>query len=192
MDIEEYRALAARGEYLTAGSEAHLLMVAAAEAARRVTCEINNTFHTDDELRELFSQLIGEQVDEEFRLFPPFYTDFGKNIRLGRRVFINAGCCFQDQGGIFIGDDCLIGHQVVLATLNHDLAPEQRGSMRPAPIRIGKNVWIGAHATVLPGVNIGDNCVIAAGAVVTKDVPADTVAAGVPARVVKKIGRKEE
>lgn len=187
MDISEYKARIARGEYLTAGSEAHRFMLDAALQAQRITAEINGAFHTAEELRALFSELIGSEVDEGFGLFPPFYTDFGKNIALGRSVFLNSGCCFQDQGGITIGDDCLIGHQVVLATLNHDLDPEKRGSMYPAPIRIGKNVWIGAHATVLPGVTVGDHAVIAAGAVVTKDVPPYSVVAGVPAKVIKKI-----
>ena len=118
---------------------------------------------------------------------PPFYTDCGKNITVGKNVFINSGCCFQDQGGITIGDGALIGHQVVLATLNHDLNPERRKSMKAAPIVIGKNVWIGAHATVLAGVCIGDNAVIAAGAVVTKDVPPLTVVAGIPAKTVKYV-----
>lgn len=102
-------------------------------------------------------------------------------------MFINSGCCFQDQGGIELGDDCMIGHQVVIATLNHDLMPERRASMIPAKVTLGRNVWVGAHATILPGVTIGDNSVVAAGAVVTKDVPANCVAAGVPARVVKRL-----
>lgn len=97
------------------------------------------------------------------------------------------GCCFQDQGGIEFGDGCLIGHQVVIATLNHDLSPNSRGSMTPAKVTLGKNVWVGAHATILPGVTVGDNAVIAAGAVVTKDVPANTVVAGVPAKIIKTI-----
>ena len=120
-------------------------------------------------------------------MFPPFYTDFGKNIKLGKNVFINAGCCFQDQGGIELGDGCLIGHQVVIATLNHDMCPERRGGMLPKKVVLGKNVWVGAHATILPGVTIGDNAVIAAGAVVTKDVPANAVVGGVPAKVLKMI-----
>ena len=102
-------------------------------------------------------------------------------------MFINSGCRFQDQGGITIGDDCLIGHNVVLATLNHGFAPDRRKDMHPAPIVIGRNVWIGASATVLPGVSIGDNAIIAAGAVVTKDIPANTVAGGVPAKVLRHI-----
>lgn len=96
-------------------------------------------------------------------MFPPFYTDCGKNIAVGKNVFINSGCRFQDQGGISIGDGTLIGHNVVLATLNHGIAPGERHDLFPASIHIGKNVWIGANATVLPGVTIGDNAVIAAG-----------------------------
>lgn len=101
------------------------------------------------------------------------------------------GCKFQDQGGIFIGDGSLIGHNVVLATLNHAMDPEDRATMIPAPIHIGKRVWIGANATVLPGVTIGDGAIVAAGAVVTKDVPENTVVGGVPARVMRKIGKEE-
>ena len=111
-------------------------------------------------------------------------------ITVGKNVFINSGCRFRDQGGITIGDGSLIGHNVVLATLNHGLSPDERHDLFPAPIHIGKNVWLGANVTVLPGVTIGDNDVIAAGAVVTKDVPADAVMAGVPAKEIRTIGRK--
>ena len=173
MEIAEYKARMARREYLTAGSGAHLLMHRAAEDARRIACEINGAFHTAEELRALFSQLIGQELDDGFALFPPVYTDFGKNITLGERVFINAGCCFQDQGGIFIGDDCRIGHQVVFATLNHDLAPARRKNMFPAPIHIGKNVWIGAHATILAGVTVGDNAVAGGDSAALGDYPAN-------------------
>lgn len=188
MDIEEYKALTARGGYLSADGALQRFMNEAADEAQKITARINGTYHTPAELRALFSELTGGDVDEGFRLFPPFYTDFGKNIRLGKNVFINSGCCFQDQGGIEIGDGCLIGHQVVLATLNHDPAPERRASMIPAPVKIGKNVWIGAHVAVLPGVTIGDNAVVAAGAVVTMDVPANAVVGGVPAKLIKFIG----
>ena len=188
MDHEEYKARTARGEYIAAGSESHVFMTDAAREAQRITAEINGAYHTAGELRALFGELTGERVDDSFGLFPPFYTDFGRNIRIGKNVFINSGCCFQDQGGIELGDGCLIGHQVVIATLNHDLDPRKRGGMVPAPVRLGKNVWVGAHATILAGVTIGDNAVVAAGAVVTGDVPPDTVVGGVPARVIKKIG----
>lgn len=155
--------------------------------AQKLTMEINTKYHEPEQLQDLFSQVIGKPVDQGFGLFPPFYTDFGKNITVGKNVFINAGCKFQDQGGIFIDDGALIGHGVVLATLNHDLAPEKRQALHPAPIHIGKGVWIGANATVLAGVTIGDHAVVAAGAVVTKDVPARGIVGGVPARFIKFI-----
>jgi acetyltransferase-like isoleucine patch superfamily enzyme len=131
--------------------------------------------------------LTGTPVDETVTLFPPINADFGKNITLGKRIFINSGCKFQDQGGVVIGDDCLIGHNVVIATLNHDLAPSRRADMHPAPVVIGRNVWIGSNATILPGVTIGDDAVVAAAAVVTKDVPEKSVVVGSPARVVRSL-----
>lgn len=137
------------------------------------------------------SQLIGRPVDESFALFPPFYTDCGKNIHIGKHVFINMGCKFQDQGGIFIGDGTLIGHNVVLATLNHAKSPMDRATMIPAPIHIGKRVWIGSNATILPGVTIGDGAIVAAGAVVTRDVPDNTIVGGVPASVMRSLSEEE-
>ena len=187
MEIAEYKQRMARREYIVGGSEAHALMHRMSSDAQRITCEINGKYHTSEELRALFSELTGQAVDETFALFPPIYSDFGKNITVGKGVFINSGCCFQDQGGVIIGDGCLIGHQVVFATLDHMLDPADRASMVAHPITVGRNVWIGSHATILSGVTIGDNSVIAAGAVVTKSVPANCVAAGVPARIIKSI-----
>lgn len=138
------------------------------DATRRLLFKLNCIYHTPEEIVTLFSQITNNQVDTSFRLFPPFYTDFGKNIHVGKNVFINSCCQFQDQGGIFIDDGALIGHSVVLATLNHGFTSNDRQNLYPAPIHIGKGVWIGAHATILPGVTIGDNAIIAAGAVVTK------------------------
>lgn len=186
MTVEQYKALMAKQTYIEAGSAMHLHMHEAAGQARKLMFRINSEYHTSEEISELFSELIGQKV-ENFALFPPFYTDYGKNISVGKNVFINSGCCFQDQGGITIGDNALIGQQVVIATLNHDLCPKKRANMLPAPVVIGNNVWIGAHATVLAGVTIGDNSVVAAGAVVTKNVPANTVVGGVPAKVIKDI-----
>jgi acetyltransferase-like isoleucine patch superfamily enzyme len=169
------------------GSEIHLKMHELSQEALRITSQINGKYNPPDELGRLMQQLIGQKLDEKFGLFPPFYTDCGKNIHLGKAVFINAGCKFQDQGGIYIGDDVLIGHNVVLATLNHEEDPERRGNLCPAPIKIGDKVWIGSNATILPGVTIGDGAIIAAGAVVTKDVDKKTVVGGVPAKFIKKI-----
>lgn len=191
MDLTAFLEHLNSGKPVQGGSEAHLFMHGVSQEALRLTAEINGSYHTPEELRTLFSQLIGRPVDETFGLFPPFYTDCGKNIHIGRHVFINMGCKFQDQGGIFIGDGALIGHNVVLATLNHADSPRDRATMLPAPIRIGRNVWIGASATVLPGVTIGDGAIVAAGAVVTKDVPENTIVGGVPARIIRTINEEE-
>jgi len=148
---------------------------------------MNYNYHTPEELRSLMSELTQSEIDETFGIFPPFYTDCGINIHIGKHVFINSGCKFQDQGGIFIEDGALIGHNVVIATLNHDMNPTKRASMIAQPIHIGKNVWIGSNATILAGVSIGNGAVIGAGSVVTKDVPENTVYAGVPAKKIKAI-----
>lgn len=165
----------------------HRFMDEMSNMARRVTFRMNTAYHTPDEVRELLSGLFGYEVPQSLRVFPPFYTDFGKNITVGEHVFINACCHFQDHGSVTIGDGCQIGHNVVFATLNHRLAPEERKITYPAPIVLGKNVWVGANVTILQGVTIGDNAVIAAGAVVTKDVAANTVVGGVPAKFIKSI-----
>lgn len=170
-----------------ANSEIHAYMAKLSQEAMQITCELNASYHTPEEIIKIFSKLIGKPVDDTFRMFPPFYTDCGKNITVGKNVFINSGCRFQDQGGITIGDGSLIGHNVVLCTLNHDFELTKRGTTIPSPIIIGKNVWIGANVTVVPGITIGDNAIIAAGAVVTKDVPANTLVGGVPAKILKNI-----
>jgi acetyltransferase-like isoleucine patch superfamily enzyme len=175
------------GRTITGDSPLHAVMHHVSQEALRITGELNSGYQEPARIRELLSQLIGKPIDESVTVFPPFYADFGKNITLGKRIFINAGCKFQDQGGVFVGDDCLMGHNTVLATLNHDLAPSRRADMHPAPIVIGRNVWIGANVTVLPGVTIGDNAVVAAASVVTKDVPENSVVVGAPARVVRTL-----
>ena len=192
MDLETFLNELNSGRPVKGGGEVHQFMHGVSQEALRITAEINSGYHTPEELRALFSRLTGQPVDESFGMFPPFYTDCGKNIHVGKNVFLNMGCKFQDQGGIFIGDGALIGHNVVLATLNHVMSPKDRSSMVPAPIRIGKNVWIGANATVLPGVTIGDGAIVAAGAVVTKDVPENTVVGGVPAKVIRTISEEDE
>lgn len=167
--------------------EIHRFMDDMSNEARRITFRLNTAYHTQDEVRGFLSELFGYEVPESLRVFPPFYADFGKNITVGEGVFIHACCHFQDHGGVIIGDGCQIGHNVVFATLNHGLAPEERHTTYPAPIVLGKNVWIGSNATILQGVTIGDNVVIGAGAVVTRDLEANTVAAGVPAQFIKSI-----
>lgn len=157
------------------------------DEARRITFQLNTAYHTPEEVRRLLSELFGYTVPASLRVFPPFYTDFGKNITVGENVFINACCHFQDHGGVTLGDGCQIGHNVVFATLNHGLSPEERPITYPAPIVLERNVWIGSNATILQGVSIGENAVVAAGAVVTRDVPANTIVGGVPAKFIRKI-----
>lgn len=164
-------------------------MRAASQRALQLTMELNGQYFPPEEVRRRFFALICQPEDETFCLFPPFHTDYGKNIRVGKNVFINTGCHFQDQGGITIGDGTLIGHNVVLATLNHDEDPALRHILHAAPIAIGKNVWIGANVTVVSGVTIGDGSIVAAGAVVTKDVPPNTMVGGVPARIIRPVRR---
>jgi acetyltransferase-like isoleucine patch superfamily enzyme len=154
--------------------------------AQKVIAEMNTSGYRDAAaMRGLFSRLTGAPVDESFWLMQPFYTDFGKNIRVGCNVFINHACEFMDRGGITIGDDVLIGPKVNLVTINHPLDPARRRSTFCAPIEIKKGAWPGAAVSVMPGVTIGEYAVVAAHAVVTRDVPAYTVVGGIPARVIR-------
>lgn len=187
MTTEEFIKIMDSGDIIPGGSPIHAKMHELSQEAIRITMEINNSYHNHDEIVALMSELTGTKIHESFRLFPPFYTDCGKNLKIGKRVFINAGCKFQDQGGITIGDDVLVGHNCVIATLNHSMEPGHRADMVPAQVKIGDKVWIGANVTILQGVNIGEGAVIAAGAVVNKDVPARTVVGGIPAKIIKNI-----
>lgn len=186
MTLPEFLAYVKTRQALNTG-DIHRFMNDMSEEARRITFRLNSAYHTPDEVRALLSQLFGRQVPASLRVFPPFYTDFGKNIEIGRDVFINACCHFQDHGGVTLGDGCQIGHNVVFATLNHGMAPEDRHTTYPAPIVLGKNVWVGSNATILSGVTIGDNAIVAAGAVVTKDVAAGAIVGGVPAKFIRNI-----
>jgi acetyltransferase-like isoleucine patch superfamily enzyme len=188
MELQDFLDHVNSGTLIEAGSELHRFMHGAAQEALRTVAEMNTGYRTPDELRVLLERLTGKAVDESVAVFPPFYSEFGKNLTLGRDVFVNMGCRFQDTGGITIGDGSLIGHGSTLTTLNHGIDPDRRGDMVPAPVVIGRKVWLGASVTVVPGVTIGDGAIVGAGAVVTKDVPADAIVAGVPARLVRMTG----
>ena len=187
MKVDEFRKAMAEAKYIPAGSELHLAFHAFSQEALKITAELNGSYHTPEEVRTLMSKLTASEIDESFAIFPPFHTDCGKNTKIGKRVFINAGCQFQDQGGITIGDDVLIGPQTIIATLNHDPNPETRGGMIPKPVKIENKVWLGARVTICPGVTIGEGAIVGAGAVVTKDVPPRTVVAGAPAKIIKEL-----
>ena len=155
--------------------------------AKKITQEMNTNVLDSKQIRYLFNTLTDCNVGDDFELSTPFYTDFGKNIIVGKNVFINHGCTFMDRGGIIIGDNVFIGPKVSLITENHCLEPNMRRTIISHEIRIGNNVWIGAGAIILSGVTIGDNAVVGAGSVVTKDVIKDTVVAGNPAKVIKNL-----
>jgi acetyltransferase-like isoleucine patch superfamily enzyme len=153
-------------------------------------CERLNQLPYDDMdgVRSAWRGLTGQAVDDSFHMIPPVRSDQGVNIRVGTNVFINHGCTLNDIGGIDIGDDVMLGPNVSLLSSGHPLEPSQRRrGITAAPITIGRNVWIGAGAIVLQGVTVGEDAVIAAGAVVADDVPAATVVAGVPARVIRHL-----
>ena len=158
----------------------------------KLTLELNTKHNSAEQIVKLMSEITGKEVDRSFVLFPPFNTDYGKNITFGKNVFLNTGCKFQDQGGITIGDNVLIGHNVVLATLDHNICVSKRAELFAAPIVIEDNVWIGANVTVTSGVIIGKGSIVAAGAVVTKDVPEYSIAGGVPAKVIRQLTEEEK
>jgi len=188
MELQNFLDHVNSGAPIKGGSPEHRFMHDAAQEAFRVTAELNNGYRTPDEVRALLTQLTGKPVDQSVIVFPPFYSEFGKNLTLGKDVFINIGCRFQDTGGITIGDGTLIGHATTLTTLNHSVDPDRRSDMIPAPIVIGRKAWLGAGVTVVPGVTIGDGAIVGAGAVVTKDVPANAIVAGVPAALIRMTG----
>jgi acetyltransferase-like isoleucine patch superfamily enzyme len=176
------------GETIHPDDPGYPALAAVIAKATRKTAELN-TLVSDDpaRVRDIFSEITAQEIDPSFYLIPPFYTDFGENIRIGKNVFVNHACTFMDRGGITLEDNVLIGPKVNLITTNHPLNPAERRATISHPIHIGRNAWIGAAATVLPGVTIGENAIVAAGAVVTTDVPPNTVVAGVPAKVIRSV-----
>ena len=164
-------------------------MVASVKRAMAITPVLNRlTFADADEIRAVFSELIGSKVDERFSLIPPFYTTGGENIRVGRNVFINQNCTMYDLGGIDIGDDVMIGPNVSIITSSHPVEPSRRrDAVIARPIVIERNVWIAAGVTIIGGVRVGENSVIAAGSVVTRDVAPNTLVGGNPARLIRSI-----
>lgn len=156
----------------------------------KLAAELNNGYHTPDEVRSYLSRITGREIDPSVTLLPPFYVDFGRNIRMGKGCFIQQCCTFFDRGGITLGDDVLIGPKVNLITINHDVDPDNRSATYGRPIVIEDKVWIGINSTVLPGVRIGHGAIVGANSVVTKDVAPNTVVAGNPARFIKNIETK--
>jgi acetyltransferase-like isoleucine patch superfamily enzyme len=176
------------GELISLDDPDYPQIYAVIRKAIRITSELNAMrVDSNEQVNQVFSELIDKPVDDSFFFIPPFYTDFGHNIRIGKNVFVNHACTFMDRGGITLEDNVLVGPKVNLITTNHPIEPGQRRGTISLPIVLKKGAWIGANVTVMPGVTIGENAIVGAGAVVTKDVAANTIVAGVPARVVKKL-----
>lgn len=157
------------------------------ENTRRLVAELNTDYHSPDEVRALLERIWGQSLDSSVRMFPPFYTAFGKMTCVGKEVFINFGCTFLDQGGITIEDGVFIGPEAKILTEAHPEQPEIRHTLQTEPVVIRRKAWIGAGAIILPGVTVGENAIVAAGAVVTKNVPDNTIVAGVPAKTLRRI-----
>ena len=174
------------GETISPNDPQAYQMREASFATKKLLLQMNNSSNPE-EIRHLLSQITNSEVDESVAVFTPLYINYGKHTKIGKNVFINFDCVFLDLGGITIEDNVLLAPKVSLLTEQHPICPENRHSLVPKPIHIKKNVWIGAAATILPGVTIGENSIVAAGAVVTIDVPANTVVGGIPAKFIKNI-----
>lgn len=152
--------------------------------------QLNSRAASQREIRQVISDITGQQIDDSVEIRLPIRSDYGANLRIGKDVFINSGVMFTDLGGITLADNVLIGPNATIISVNHPLDPQRRHEVEMKPVLIDENAWLGANSTILPGVTVGKNAVVAAGAVVTKDVPANTVVAGVPAKIIKEIGEK--
>lgn len=179
------------GELVSPNEPGYDKLIDAIWNTMRLANELNTGYHTPDEVRSYLSRITGQEIDESVTLLPPFYVDFGKNIRMGKRCWIQQGCTFFDRGGITLGNDVFIAPKVNLITINHDPNPENRSATYGRPIVIEDKVWIGINSTILPGVTIGYGSIVGANSVVTRSVPPFTVVAGNPARVIKEIKSKE-
>lgn len=157
------------------------------ETNTKLLIKLNNFYQNHDEANELLSEITGQHIDQSVTVNLPFYTDFGRHIQFGKHVFLNSNVMLTDLGGITLEDHVLIGPRANLLSVNHPTDPSNRRSIIVKPIVIKRNAWIGGAATILPGVTVGENAIVGANAVVTKDVPANTIVAGNPAKFVKNI-----
>lgn len=177
------------GEPISTDDPEFETLTTALEEARHITAELNLTYHSPEEVRQIVRKL-GVDIDDTATIRPPFYADFGKSLHIGARAFINQLCCFMSRGNITIEEDVKIGPRVNLIILNHGTDPAERRIITSQPIHIKRNAWLGAAVTVMPGVTIGENSIVGAGAVVTHDVPDNVIVAGIPARFIKNINDK--
>lgn len=180
------------GEMVSPNDRGYDELIAEIFATMKVATEMNTGCHTQEEVHEYMGRILGKPLDVSTTVLPPFYIDYGRSVTIGRGCFIQQCCTFFGRGGITIGDDVFIGPKVNLITINHDPDPENRSATCGRPIVIEDKVWIGINSTILPGVKIGYGAIVGAGSVVTRDVPAMTVVAGNPARIIKRIEKKTD
>ncbi|TCP90083.1 acetyltransferase-like isoleucine patch superfamily enzyme [Cricetibacter osteomyelitidis] len=162
-----------------------------AENAPKIA-ELSGKYQTPEQIRALLTTITQSPIDDSFALNLPFYSDFGRHIRIGKNVFINSGAMFTDLGGITLEDDVLLAPNVTIVTVNHPEEPSQRRGLIVKPVVIKKGAWIGANATILAGVTVGKNAIVAAGAVVSKDVSPNTIVSGIPAKIIRNIKQNEQ
>lgn len=174
------------GETIPANDKEAYKMREASFATKELLIKMNNSSNPD-EIRNLLSQITSTEIDESVTVFTPLQINYGKHTKIGKNVFINFDCVFLDLGGITIEDNVLIAPKVSLLSEDHPISPEDRQSLNVGHIHIKKNAWIGANATILQGVTIGENAIVAAGSVVSKDVPDNTIVGGIPAKIIKAI-----
>ncbi|KRN98847.1 DapH/DapD/GlmU-related protein [Companilactobacillus kimchiensis] len=177
---------------LNLGTEAYQQVDEINAVNQKLVQELNNGIHSQTEVREIISQITDEKIDSSTEIRLPFHTDFGRNLHIGKNVFINSNVMFTDLGGIYLGDNVLIGPNVTIASVNHRIEPSQRRHLNLQSVCIHDNAWIAANVTITPGVVVGENAIVAAGAVVTHNVPDNTIVAGVPARVIKTIKNEDK
>ncbi len=178
------------GEMVSPNEPGYDKLISSIWETMKLASELNTGWHTQEEVRAYLKQITGREIDPSVTLLPPFYVDYGKNIRMGKGCWIQQGCTFFDRGGITLGNGVFIAPKVNLITINHDPNPENRSATYGRPIVIEDNVWIGINATILPGVTIGHGSIVGANSVVTRSVPPLVVVAGNPAKVVKEIKSK--
>jgi acetyltransferase-like isoleucine patch superfamily enzyme len=174
------------GETIHANDPEGFKLRDASFATKELLVQMNNSSNPT-EIRNLLSQITGSEIDKSVDVFTPLYINYGKHTKIGKKVFINFDCTFLDLGGITIEDNVLLAPKVSLLSEGHPLSRENRHSLTVGHIHIKENVWIGANATILQGVTVGENSVVAAGAVVSKDVPDNVIVGGIPARIIKEI-----
>jgi len=175
-----------KGEPIPSNDPQAYKMREAANSTKKLLLQMNNATEPE-EVRALLSQITGSKTDDSVAVFTPLYINYGRHTKIGKNVFINFDCTFLDLGGITIEDNVLIAPKVSLLSEGHPVSPEDRHALVPGHIHIKKNAWIGANATILPGVTVGENAIVASGAVVSKDVPDNTVVGGIPAKIIKQI-----